>query len=189
MVVLCIGYLFLYIYYVWVIIPLRCCYILICIYMFVNVISIFTEICWCSSYNVILGCTTSWEYCHAYVLYILCYPIFFVLVDLHSQKCIDISLFELVVTCIETHIFVPSLSISRVFISIIKNLCFLLLLGKLFALNIQHSKICNQYHLYTIFEQIPSFPCFFLSYTQIQCVSLTNREGVLYSICQIKRMS
>ena len=84
----------------------------------------FTEIGWCTSYDLLLGCNKSWESCHAYFLYIICYTIVAILADLHSKKWINISLFELVVTCIETHIFVPSFSIYHVFISIIKFLRF-----------------------------------------------------------------
>ena len=43
---------------------------------------------------------------------------FFPLVALHSQKWINTMLFELVSTCIKTHIFVSTLSISHIFISI-----------------------------------------------------------------------
>ena len=68
----------------------------------------------------LLGWATYWESFHAYSLYIICYSVVVILIDPYSQKCINISLFELVVTGIETHIFVPNLSISHVFISIIK---------------------------------------------------------------------
>ena len=53
----------------------------------------------------------------------------------------NVPLFELVVTYIETHIFVPSFSISHIFISVIKFFCCFLLLGKMFTLNLQNSKI------------------------------------------------
>ena len=61
--------------------------------MFVNVISMVTTICLCTSYVPLLGCATSWESWHAYFLYIICYPIVVILVELHSQNCINISLF------------------------------------------------------------------------------------------------
>ena len=48
----------LYLSYVWDIIPLYCNYIHNCINIFVNVISIFTEICWCYLYDLNLGCNT-----------------------------------------------------------------------------------------------------------------------------------
>ena len=89
--------------------------------------------CLCTSYNLLLGCATYWEYCYAYFLYIICYAIFAILVELHSQYWINISLFGLVVTCIEAHIIVPSFSISHIFICIIKFFCCLLLLGKIFT--------------------------------------------------------
>ena len=59
-------------------------------------------------------------------------------------------LLKLVVTCIETHIFIPSFSISHIFISIVFFFWCLLLSGQLFTLNIQHSNTYTLYHLYTI---------------------------------------
>ena len=89
----------------WVVLPLRHFYICVCTNLVVNVIYM--------------------ESCHAYLLYMICYAIVAILVDMHPQKWMNISLFELLVTCIETHIFVPSLSICHIFISIIKVLfCF-----------------------------------------------------------------
>ena len=82
-----------------------------------------------------------------------------------QKSWINISLFELLVKCIETHICVPSFLISHVFISILKFFCFLLLLWQLLTLNIRHSNTCNQHHLYTIFDKIPSFSCFVFSHT------------------------
>ena len=121
---------------------------------FVKVISMVTAICLCTSYDLILGCATSWEYCHAYLLYIICYASFAILVDLHSQKLINIYFIGLVVTFTETHIFVHSFSISHIFISTLKFFCFsLLLLGKLFTWNLQHSEPHIQHHLYTKFDQ------------------------------------
>ena len=126
-------YFVLYLSCVYVSPPLRHCYICVCINIFVNVISMVTAIFLCTSYNWLLSCTTSWASCHAYFLYIISYSIVVVLVDLNSQKWIDISLFELLITCMEAHIFVPSLSIYHIFISIIKFLCCFLLLGQLFT--------------------------------------------------------
>ena len=128
---------------------LYCHYIRIWINMFVNIISMFTAICWCTSYYLV-------EVCHTYFLYMICCAIFTILIELHSKNCINTSFFELVFTCIETPIFVPSFSISHVFISII-NFYVFLLLGNIFTLNIQHSNTCNQHHLYTIFEKYPVF--------------------------------
>ena len=56
-----------------------------------------------------------WECCYKYVLV----KNVVILVDLHSQKWINTLLFELVVTCINTHIFAPIISTSHIFISII----------------------------------------------------------------------
>ena len=55
----------------------------------------FTVICWCTSYNMLLGCTKSWEACHAYFLFIICYYIVVIFIDMNFQKWINISLFEL----------------------------------------------------------------------------------------------
>ena len=43
--------------------------------MFVNVISVVTVICLCTSYDLLLGCATSWESFHAYFLYMNFYAI------------------------------------------------------------------------------------------------------------------
>ena len=88
--------------------------------MFVNVISMVTAKWMCTSYNWILGCATYWASCNKYFLYIIGYYVVVTLVELNSQKWIDISLFELVVKHMEAHIFIPSLSTSHIFISIIK---------------------------------------------------------------------
>ena len=50
-----------------------------------NVIYMVTAVCLCTSYDLLLCCATSWESYHAYLLYIICYAIFAILVDLHSQ--------------------------------------------------------------------------------------------------------
>ena len=126
-------YFVLYLFCAWVIKPLHNSYICICINKFVNIIYMFNAICLCTSYDLLLGCTPDWEYCHAYLLYIIFCSIVSILVDLHSQKWIDISMFELVVTCIEAHIFVPSFSISYILISTIMFFCCFLLLEKLFT--------------------------------------------------------
>ena len=49
----------------------------------------------------------------------ICYAIVAILIDMNSQKWINTSLFELVITCIEAYIFITSFSIYHVFISII----------------------------------------------------------------------
>ena len=58
------------------------------------------------------------NYVNAYFLYIICCSIVAILFYLHSQRWINILLFELLVTRIEANIFVPSFSISHTFISI-----------------------------------------------------------------------
>ena len=59
------------------------------------------------------------------LLNIICCIIVAILADLHSQNWIDISLFELVFTCIEAHILVHNFSISYLYISIIILLLFI----------------------------------------------------------------
>ena len=59
---------------------------------FVNNISMVTAIGLCTSYDLLLGFDTSWPLCHAYFLYIIGYYIVVILVDLWSQKWINISL-------------------------------------------------------------------------------------------------
>ena len=108
-------YFVLYLPCAWFVPPLRHCYICVFIHLYVNVIYMVTAICLCTSYNLLLGCAISWKYCHAYLLYIICYEFFTILVNLHSQKWINIYLLELVVTYIEAHIFVPSFSITDTF--------------------------------------------------------------------------
>ena len=165
-------YFVIYLSCAWVIPPLRHCYICVCINIFVNVICLVTEIFFCTSYYRLLGCSTYWEQCHKYFLCIICYSIVFILVDLHSQNWINTPLFELIVTCIETHIFVTNFSISHILISIIKLLyCFTLIFGQIFTFNILHPNTCIQHNIYTIFEQISSFSCFVFIHTWIQ------REG------------
>ena len=109
----------------------------------------------------------------------ICYSAVVILVDIHLQKWINISLFELVVTLVEIHIFVSSFSVSYIFISIIKFFCsFSLLLRQLSTLNILHPNTCIQHNIYTIFDQILRFSCFIFSHTRIQHVALTTRKGV-----------
>ena len=55
----------------------------------------FTVICWCTSYNMLLSCTKYWEACHAYLLYMICYYTFAIFIDMNLQNWINISLFEL----------------------------------------------------------------------------------------------
>ena len=103
------GYFVPYISCVWFILPLYFRYIHNFINIFVRVLYMFTVICWCNSYNLLLGCTTSCEACCEYFLYMICYYIVAILIDMNSKKWINISLFELVFTCIKAHISVPSL--------------------------------------------------------------------------------
>ena len=78
-------YLVLYLTCAWVVPPLCNCHICICINLFVNVILIVTAIFLCNSYDLILGCATYRESCHAYFLYIICCSIVAILIDLHSK--------------------------------------------------------------------------------------------------------
>ena len=94
-----------------------------------------------------------------------------------KKQWINIYLFELFVTCIETHILVPNVSIYHIFISIIKFFC-LLLLEKIPNLNLQHSKKYIQHNIYTIFKKISSFSSFIFCHTRLQHVALTTREDV-----------
>ena len=56
---------------------------------------------------------------HFFCIYIF-NAIFAIFIDLNSQNWINILMFGLVVTCIETHILVTNFSISHIFLSIIK---------------------------------------------------------------------
>ena len=76
-------------------------------------LSTFTVICWCNSYNHIIGCTPSWEACPTYFLYVFFSAIVAILIELHAIQWINIYLFGLVGRCIETNIFVPSFSIAH----------------------------------------------------------------------------
>ena len=53
----------------------------------------FTEICLFNSYNLLIGYTISWESCRTYLLYLICYENFDILIDLHLQNWLNISLF------------------------------------------------------------------------------------------------
>ena len=111
-------YFAIYLSYSWVILPLYHFYRCVCIDIFVNVLPMVTEICLGTSYNKLFGCSTYLESCHTYFLYnnLLLHcrrPRWLAL-----TKCINILLFELVLTYIETHIFVPIFSISHIFIFI-----------------------------------------------------------------------
>ena len=48
----------------------------------------FTVIFLCDLYNLILGCTPSWEACRGYFLYIIYSATFAIIVELHSQQWI-----------------------------------------------------------------------------------------------------
>ena len=78
-------YFVIYLSCVWIISPLHHSYIYIFTNMFVNSMSMFTAICLCTSCDLLLGCTTSWESCHTYFLYIFCCSVLSILVYLHSQ--------------------------------------------------------------------------------------------------------
>ena len=238
----CLGKFVIYNSCSGVILPLNLHCIWICIVMFVHNIMVSELKCLCILYNIIISCTSYWDFGSGLLLWMgllhhcvivttmfvliclwilyLCFlryvfvfyrynpwlwsilgilswifPVYYllchisILVDLHSQKWIIIWLFELVVIWIETHILVPDISISHIFLSKIKVFCCFLLLGQLFTLNIQHYEKFIQHHPYTIFEQISSFSRFIFSHTRLQGAALITREVVLSSIFQVKRMS
>ena len=117
-----------------------------------------------------------------YILEILsCIFLAVIFVDLHSQKWINISLFELVVTCIEILIFLPCFSISHIFISIIKNFCYLsLLLGHIFTSDIIHPKTCIQYAIYDrVHPKTPPFSARHLIWVNYKVVSQFSQPILL----------
>ena len=61
--------------HVWVIILLCGYYICIFINIFVNIISMSTEIFLWTLFNILFGCTPYWEYCYKYFLYMIYYAI------------------------------------------------------------------------------------------------------------------
>ena len=85
--------------------------------------------------------------------------------------------------------FFPNLSIYHFFIYIIKFFYCLLLLGKIFTLNLKHYKTCSQHHMYTILDQISSFSYFIFSHMWLQDVTLRTRKFVLSYIYHVIRMS
>ena len=72
--ILCIGY---YTTALWLHLSLK--------NMLVNIIYMFNAICLFILYNLLLDCTTHLEYCHKYLMYMICYTTSTILVDLHSQ--------------------------------------------------------------------------------------------------------
>ena len=109
--VLHIWYFVLYFSFLWVNIPLYFRYIHIFINMFVSVITMFASLSWCYSYDMLLCCNPYWENCYAYFGRHPHGPAF--------KNWITVSLFELIVTCIEIYVFFTSFSISHVFIYIV----------------------------------------------------------------------
>ena len=87
-------YFVLYISCEWVVLPLHHCYICVCMNIFVNVIYMVTAICWCTSYDILVGFSISWGFCHAYFLCINFYSVVAILVYLNLQKCININFFN-----------------------------------------------------------------------------------------------
>ena len=65
-----------------------------------------TVICFCTSYEMILGFTMSWEYCCSYLIFMICYANVVIPIDLHSQSGLTpiFWIYPLVVMCIETRI-------------------------------------------------------------------------------------
>ena len=91
-------------------------------------------------------------------------------------------MFELVVTCIEAHIFVTNCSISHIFISIIKLFYFFLLLGQLFTWNLQHSKTRIQHHLYTTFDKIFFFMFHIYPHAAPTCDTNKNERCFIFRL-------
>ena len=94
-------FFFLYLSCALVIPSLHHCYIFDYTIMFVNIISKLTTICFCFPPIRYTFCLCSRL---VYFLYMICYSIFAILIELHSKHWINISLFELVVTCSEKKI-------------------------------------------------------------------------------------
>ena len=109
----------------------------------------FIEICSCTLYNLLFGCNQCWEDCREYLLYMIYYATVTILIYLHPQYFLNTSLLDftnLVDICIETHILIPNLSISHIFIYIYFKICCFLLLHQLFTFNPKYSNKCNQHH-------------------------------------------
>ena len=90
--------------------------------MFVNIICMFTEICLCTLHDLLLDITTYWG-----ILLRIFIDLLFHCFYPHwtSSTIVDSKtlfwIYHLVVTCIETYILVPNLSIYHIFISILKS--------------------------------------------------------------------
>ena len=80
-----------------VVLPLYCLYICVFMDMFVNVMSVFTEICLHTLYHIILGCNPYWDNCNLYFLYMIHSATVTILIDLHLLWFINTSLFEFAV--------------------------------------------------------------------------------------------
>ena len=52
---------------------------------FVNVISMFTAICLCNQYDLLLGCTTYLESCNTNFVYMVCYATVFIIIELNPK--------------------------------------------------------------------------------------------------------
>ena len=103
-----------------------------------------------------------------------------------THTCLDLPLFWHMhwITYINSNF----LDISYIYLSF-KVFCYFLLLGQIFTFNPQHSKTCNQHHIYTIFDKVSIFSCFILGHMRLQWATLTTREGVLSSIFKVKSIS
>ena len=141
------------------IILLHCRCIYVCINTFVNIIFMFIAIYLRILYDLLLGCTTSWKYCRIYFLYMIYSTIVspYQLAFIHYIWLAPIfKFYHLVIASIETHWFVPNSSIYHIFCSPL-FFCCLIILGKLYTFNIQHSKTYNQHHIYFVFDQISCY--------------------------------
>ena len=117
------------------------CIIVIHVFILTNVCVIHTL---CSAVALHLGNFVMYI---SYILFVIALPSS-LLTCIHKNGLIS-HLFELVVTCTETNIFVPSFSISH-----IPNLLESLSVVFHFTLNILQPKTCIQHQLYTVFEII-----------------------------------
>ena len=140
----------------------------------------FNEICLCTLHYLLLGSNSSWVslsciftdlLCHCYHNFWTSFTIW----DWH----LFLIIYHLVVTCIERHIFVPNLSMSCIFISILKFFCCFLILCNWSTFNIQHSKTFKN-HIYTIFEKIYSFYDFSLFPHAYPMRDANNKEMGFY---------
>ena len=116
LVVLHSDNLVLYLSCVWVILPLCCCYIHVCINMFMYIISMIKVKCLRTLHNLLLCYYLYWGSLSCMFNYLFCHCWHtnwpeFIIVD----QYLFLWIYHWVITCIETHIFVSSFSIAHAF--------------------------------------------------------------------------